>query len=79
MLLQLGEGGIHMIPTTLINAVTRGEVVLFFGAGINYDCRHPDGRKMPLGNDLRDLLADHFLGGECKDLNRAGFAGGSNS
>lgn len=56
-----------MIPSTLVNALTRGEAVLFFGAGVNHGSVHADGRKIPLGNGLRDLLADQFLNGECKD------------
>ncbi|NKM96152.1 SIR2 family protein [Rhizobium leguminosarum] len=56
-----------MIPSTLIDALVRGEVVLFFGAGVNHGSTHPDGRVIPLGNGLRDLLADRFLNGECKE------------
>ncbi len=56
-----------MIPSTLANALLRGEVVLFTGAGVNFSSKNVDGHSMPMGNGLRDLLADKFLAGECKD------------
>ncbi len=55
------------IPAPLAEAMKRGDAVLFLGAGASFGAQHADGRLMPLGNALRDLLCDKFLGGTCKD------------
>ena len=64
----LREAGLPIsIPRTLSDAVLRGEGVLFLGAGASHGSKHSDGRSIPMGGELRDLIADHFLNGECKD------------
>ena len=55
------------LPHTLRDGVARGEVALFLGAGASRGARLPDGKRMPMGGDLRDLIADRFLGGKGKD------------
>lgn len=56
------------IPAALINEVGAGNAALFFGAGASRGAAHRDPKaKMPLGHELRDLICDEFLGGDCKD------------
>ena len=55
------------IPAPLAEAMKRGDAVLFLGAGASFGAKHIDGRIMPLGNALRDLVCDRFLYGTCKD------------
>jgi hypothetical protein len=45
----------------------RGDAVLFLGAGASYGTKHDDGRTMPLGVALKDLICDRFLAGKCKE------------
>ena len=55
------------LPQVLIDKVGKGEIVLLLGSGALYDAKLPDNKKIPFGDDLRDLLADNFLNGEYKD------------
>lgn len=50
----------------LIDAVATGNAILFLGAGASYGALHPKNLKIPDGNQLRDQLADKFLGGDLK-------------
>ncbi|NAX64522.1 P-loop NTPase [Vibrio sp. V32_P6A28T40] len=54
------------VNQTLIERVKEGKVVLFLGSGALYGAKLPDCKKIPLGNDLRDLICDRFLDGEFK-------------
>jgi hypothetical protein len=56
------------IPSYLETQIREGKVVLFLGAGASREAQDGEGRKAPTGNELRDLLADKFLGGKHKDL-----------
>lgn len=51
------------IPGNLIRQIRQGRVVLFLGAGATIGAATPDGGKPPIGDDLRDLIDEHFLGG----------------
>jgi len=59
------------LPPTLVDAVRKGNAILFLGAGASIGARHPKGAKIPVGNDLRDLLCDRFLEGALKDKSLA--------
>lgn len=71
------------IPPVLVQTIRDQKGILFLGAGASFGARHPDGRKVPSGNGLRDLICDQFFGGSLKDrtllavsamaLNEAGF------
>ncbi|MFP6846774.1 MAG: SIR2 family protein [Thalassolituus sp.] len=54
------------LPDVLIRKIKEGKVILFLGSGALYGATIP-GKTIPLGDDLRDILSDHFLGGELKD------------
>jgi hypothetical protein len=47
--------------------VRNGEAILFLGAGATRGASGPRGEKPLSGNELRDVLADRFLGGALKD------------
>ncbi|WBV51919.1 SIR2 family protein [Chryseobacterium gambrini] len=49
------------IPKSLVDQIKTGNVVLFLGAGASYDAIHPEGKKIPLGNVLSDMIVDEFL------------------
>ena len=55
------------IAPSLIYAIREQRAVLFLGAGASFDAKHPKGERMPLGDRLRDLICDKFLGGALKD------------
>lgn len=55
------------LPPALISALKNQQVVLFLGAGASRGAVHPKEKKVPNGNDLRDLISDKFLGGQLKD------------
>ena len=55
------------LPQTLIDAVREQRAVLFLGSGASHGSKHPEGKKVPLGNALRDMISDQFLGGKLKD------------
>ena len=48
------------IPQQLVEKVKQGKVVLFLGSGALYGAKLP-GKKIPLGNDLRDILCERYL------------------
>lgn len=54
------------IPRDLIQVVENQSAVLFLGAAASYGASHPRAQKIPSAGQLRDLLADQFLGGEEK-------------
>lgn len=54
------------VSQTLIERVKEGKVVLFLGSGALYGAKLPEDKDIPLGNDLRDLICDHFLDGDFK-------------
>lgn len=49
------------IPKSLVEQIRTGNVVLFLGAGASYGAIHPDGKKIPLGNNLSDMIVKEFL------------------
>ena len=51
------------IPEILLGQVRRGQVVLFFGAGATKGALTSDGHEPPLGDELRNRIAERFLGG----------------
>lgn len=51
-------------PKPLIDAVIEQRAILFLGAGASLGAKHPEGKEMPQGNQLRDLINDKFLRGE---------------
>ncbi len=58
------------LPHTLLEAVKDKRAVLIFGAGASKECLNKAGQKPPDGNQMRDLLAEKFLGtqNETRDL-----------
>jgi len=54
------------IPKSLVDQIKTGNVVLFLGAGASYDAIHPEGKKIPLGNTLSDMIVDEFLTADYK-------------
>lgn len=58
-----------MLPPTLIDAVREQRAVLFLGTGASIGARHPKSARLPLGDNLRDQISDHFLKGALKDRN----------
>lgn len=55
------------IPEPLINDVRSGRVVLILGAGASIGATDKKGQPPLLGDRLRDLIADRFLGGKYKN------------
>lgn len=55
------------LPHPLIEKVKAGRVALFLGSGALYGATLPEGKKIPLGNDLRDILNEEFLNGDFSD------------
>ena len=49
------------LPTDLINQVRQGRAVLFLGAGASRKAKDPNGKEPPLGDELRDRIAERFL------------------
>lgn len=49
-----------MIPQRLLSALRTGNVVLFLGAGANYNCKMTNGEPMPIGDKLSELISQHF-------------------
>ena len=52
------------IPNHLIDKIMKGNAVLFLGAGALIGAKFPKGQFPPLGNDLRDRIANQFLSGD---------------
>ena len=48
------------IPSRLISALKAGKIVLFLGAGANYNCMMANGEAMPSGDKLSDMLSKRF-------------------
>lgn len=48
------------IPERLISALKTGKVVLFLGAGANYNCNMANGEIMPTGEKLSEMLSEKF-------------------
>jgi len=55
------------LPSALIEEIRRGRVVLLLGSGASLGAKDATGREPPDGCQLRQLLADRFLGGQHKD------------
>ncbi len=55
------------LPNSLIDAVKDQRAVLFLGAGASKGAKHPKNESLPLGDRLRDLISDKFLGGALKE------------
>lgn len=55
------------IPASLVTAIREERAILFLGAGASFGATHPKADKVPLGNALRDMICDKFLGGSLKD------------
>ena len=49
-----------LIPQRLISALRSGKIVLFLGAGANYNCKMASGEGMPTGERLSELLSSKF-------------------
>ncbi len=56
-----------MLTPWLIDNVRNGDAILFLGAGAVRGALGPKGEKPLSGLELRDLIADKFLGGQHKD------------
>lgn len=52
------------ISDYIIEKITRGNAILFLGAGASYGCSSRDGRPCPGGVELGKILSDTFLGGK---------------
>src|SRR6476660_2722383 len=55
------------LPATLFDLVREQRVVLFLGSGASHGAKHPRGKPIPKGAELRDKICDKFLGGELKE------------
>lgn len=55
------------LPPHLVTAVQGQSAVLFLGAAASYGAGHPKGEKILGADQLRNLIADQFLGGNLKD------------
>lgn len=62
------------IPNILIRQIQNGNVILFLGAGATKGAIHPEGKDSPSGKELSNLIAEHFLGSEYKDMPLASVA-----
>lgn len=62
------------IPNILIRQIQNGNVILFLGAGATKGAIHPEGKDSPSGIELSNLIAEHFLGSEYKDMPLAAIA-----
>jgi tetratricopeptide (TPR) repeat protein len=55
----------EIIPAYLLEQISRGEAVLFLGAGASHGCKsNKDQSSCPNGNDLGKILSNTFLGGK---------------
>ncbi|PSJ22028.1 hypothetical protein CVH10_09845 [Halomonas sp. ND22Bw] len=55
------------LDTNLKNQVSRGKAILFFGSGALFGAQFPEGKKVLLGDDLKNIICDNFLGGDFKE------------
>lgn len=54
------------LPKALLEYIIEKRTVLFLGSGASYNAKHKDGKSLPLGGDLADLIAEKFLGEKFK-------------
>lgn len=59
------------LTPVLLQAIQRGDAILFLGAGASIGAKGKNGEAAPSGNQLRDMLCDLFLGGSLKDKSLA--------
>lgn len=55
------------IPKSLIDAIKEQRTILFLGAGASLSAIHPDGNRIPQGDELRDIICDKFLNSALKN------------
>lgn len=55
------------LPPNMLSKIQSGEGVLFLGAGASFGAKHPQGKKIPSGDELRNMICDKFLGGSLKE------------
>ncbi|MCZ7601383.1 MAG: SIR2 family protein [Melioribacteraceae bacterium] len=55
------------IPDSLINDINHGRVILFLGAGASIGAKHPRNEQIPIGDKLKELICDKFLGRQYKN------------
>lgn len=48
------------IPQRLLSAIKQGKVVLFLGAGANYNCKMSNSERMPTSSKLSELISQKF-------------------
>jgi hypothetical protein len=58
-----------MFPLHFLEQIKAKNVVLFLGAGASFGAVHPNGKKIPNGQELSDLIAEKFLGDHYKGKN----------
>lgn len=58
----------NILPKHLIDEVNEGNVVLFLGSGASDGAIHPNKKKIPLGQELADLIAEKFLSEKYKNM-----------
>jgi len=58
--------GHKLLTPFLLEAIQRGEAILFLGAGACIGARGDKGETAPNGDQLRDIICDRFLGGSLK-------------
>ncbi len=56
------------IPPSIAVSISKGDAVLFLGAGASYGSTGKKGESTLNGNQLRDAICDEFLGGDLKML-----------
>lgn len=59
------------LPPWMLEKITKGECVLFLGAGASFGASGAGGEIPLSGEQLRDRLSDKFLGGQMKDKSLA--------
>ena len=55
------------LPPAVISAISEQRAVLFLGAGASRGAQHPDGKRIPQGTELGELISDKFLAGRLKN------------
>ena len=56
-----------LLPDNIPDLVRSKKVVLLLGAGASIGANRPTGDAIPIGNDLRSLISNQFLGGKHAD------------
>ncbi|MDX1940289.1 MAG: SIR2 family protein [Saprospiraceae bacterium] len=59
------------LPKPLLDSIIAQKAVLFLGAGASWGAKNPQGKTIPVGNQLRDIISDNFLNGKLKDRSLA--------